>query len=65
MQLKDISKLNCLIKTSTKSGTTNEEIFTKDYVKYLDEAVWRLERKLPSNGTNYSDLLENTEWSYK
>ena len=36
--------------------------FSKDYVDFLNEAGWRLERKLPSNSNNYSDLLEDTEW---
>ena len=37
-------------------------IFTKDYVDFLNEAGWRLEKKLPSNSNNYSDLLEDTDW---
>ena len=41
----------------------NENIFSKDYVDFLSEAGWRLEKKLPSNCNNYSDLLEDTEWS--
>ena len=40
----------------------NERIFSKDYVDFLNEAGWRLERKLPSNSNNYSDLLEDTDW---
>ena len=40
----------------------NEPIFSKDYVEFLNEAGWRLERKLPSNSNNYSDLLEDTDW---
>ena len=53
---------------SAQSGTTivdskiNEGIFSKDYVDFLNEAGWRLEKKLPSNSNNYSDLLEDTEW---
>ena len=39
-----------------------DHIFTKDYVDFLNEAGWRLERKLPSNSSNYSDLLEDTDW---
>ena len=51
-----------------KSGETivpskiNGSIFTKDYVDFLNEAGWRLEKKFPSNNNNYSDLLEDTEW---
>ena len=40
----------------------NENIFSKDYVDFLSEAGWRLEKKLPSNTSNYSDLLEDTDW---
>ena len=39
-----------------------DQIFTKDYVDFLNEAGWRLEKKLPSNSSNYSDLLEDTDW---
>ena len=51
-----------------KSGCTkehskvNESIFSKDYVDFLSEAGWRLEKKFPSNTSNYSDLLEDTDW---
>ena len=53
---------------SAQSGTTaiypknSESIFSKDYVDFLSEAGWRLEKILPSNNNNYSDLLEDTEW---
>ncbi|WP_269610417.1 hypothetical protein [Prochlorococcus marinus] len=53
---------------SAKAGTTlvhpkiNETIFSKDYVDFLSDAGWRLEKKLPSNSNNYSDLLEDTDW---
>ena len=40
----------------------NESIFPQDYVEFLSEAGWRLEKKLPSNRNYYSDLLEDTEW---
>ncbi len=40
----------------------NRSIFTKDYVDFLNEAGWRLEKKFPSNNNNYSDLLEDTDW---
>ena len=51
-----------------KSEATNdqkriiESIFSKDYVDFLSDAGWRLEKKLPSNSNNYSDLLEDTDW---
>ena len=54
--------------TSTMKGKSlnlkkiNESVFSKDYVDFLSEAGWRLEKKLPSNSNNYSDLLEDTEW---
>jgi len=40
----------------------NSQIFSKDYVEFLNEAGWRLEKKLPSNRNQYSDLLEDTDW---
>tara|TARA_Y100001968_G_scaffold268374_1_gene258703 strand:- start:355 stop:606 length:252 start_codon:yes stop_codon:yes gene_type:complete len=43
----------------------NEKILSKDYVDFLNDAGWILEKKLPSNSNNYSDLLEDTEWNYK
>ena len=39
-------------------------IFSQDYVDFLNKSGWRLEKKLPSNNNNYSDLLEDTEWRY-
>ena len=41
-----------------------ESKFSKDYVDFLSEAGWRLEKKFPSNSNNYSDLLEDTDWKY-
>ena len=41
----------------------NERSFSKDYVDFLNEAGWILERKLPSNINQYSDLLEDTDWT--
>ena len=38
--------------------------FSKDYIEFLNEAGWTLERKLPSNRSQYSDLLEDTDWKY-
>tara|TARA_B100000579_G_C22194768_1_gene560180 strand:+ start:98 stop:349 length:252 start_codon:yes stop_codon:yes gene_type:complete len=55
---------------TTKTGIAiehskiKESIFSKDYVDFLNEAGWRLEKKFPSNSNNYSDLLEDTEWRY-
>ena len=51
-------------KSGQKSAPSkfNRSIFTKDYVDFLNDAGWRLERKFPSNNNNYSDLLEDTDW---
>tara|TARA_B100000579_G_scaffold344480_1_gene296959 strand:+ start:1034 stop:1285 length:252 start_codon:yes stop_codon:yes gene_type:complete len=49
-------------KVSKDHSKLNEQAFSKDYVDFLNEAGWILERKLPSNITQYSDLLEDTEW---
>ena len=40
----------------------NDKVFTRDYVDFLNEAGWKLEKKLPSNNNTYSDLLEDTDW---
>ena len=48
--------------TTLMSSKNNDRIFSKDYVDFLSEARWRLEKKLPSNSNNYSDLLEDTDW---
>ena len=48
--------------TTTDHSEVDESIFSKDYVDFLNEAGWRLEKKLPSNTSNYSDLLEDTDW---
>ena len=55
-----ISEIGKVIDPSKK----NERKFSKDYVDFLNEAGWRLEKKFPSNSNNYSDLLEDTEWRY-
>ena len=53
---------------TAKTGPTiepsgiNGSIFSKEYVDFLNEAGWRLEKKFPSNSNNYSDLLEDTDW---
>ena len=39
-----------------------ENTFSKDYVDFLSEVGWKLEKKYPSNRNNYSDLLEDTDW---
>ena len=50
------------IETKIESTKINGDVFSKDYVDFLSEAGWRLEKKLPSNSTKYSDLLEDTDW---
>ena len=58
------TKKDLLAKSPTNKEQTkiNKRIFSKDYIDFLSEAGWRLEKKLPSNTNNYSDLLEDTEW---
>ena len=62
MQLQTKEELPLKIKTNVEQSKINESLFSKDYVDYLSEAGWRLEKKLPSNSSNYSELLEDTEW---
>ncbi len=62
MQLQTKDELQLREETKVKKSKINESIFSKDYVEYLSEAGWRLEKKLPSNSNNYSDLLEDTDW---
>ncbi len=46
-----------------ENSIINKGKFSKDYVDFLREAGWRLEKKRPSNSNNYSDLLEDTDWN--
>ena len=62
MPLQTKKELAAKIGTNIASSKINGNIFSKDYVDFLSEAGWRLEKKLPSNSDNYSDLLEDTEW---
>ena len=62
MPLNTKEELSAKLGTSIKISKINESIFSKDYVDFLNEAGWRLEKKLPSNSNNYSDLLEDTDW---
>ena len=62
MPLQAKEELSVDIQTTSQSSKINEKIFSKDYVDFLNEAGWRLEKKLPSNSNNYSDLLEDTDW---
>ena len=52
------------VETILDPSKINEGKFSKDYVEFLSEAGWRLEKKLPSNSNNYSDLLEDTDWKH-
>ncbi len=63
MQLQTKKELQLKEKTNVKQSKIKESKFSKDYVEYLSEAGWRLEKKLPSNSNNYSDLLEDTDWN--
>ena len=56
-----VELLTKLDKTIDRSKI-NASTFSKDYVDFLSEAGWRLEKKLPSNSNKYSDLLEDTDW---
>ena len=62
MSLLTKEELTAEIETNIESTKTNGEVFSKDYVDFLSEAGWRLEKKLPSNSDKYSDLLEDTDW---
>jgi len=62
MPLQTKKELAAKIGTNIDSSKINGDVFSKDYVDFLSEAGWRLEKKLPSNSTKYSDLLEDTDW---
>ena len=62
MSLKTKDELAAEVETNIISQKNNADIFSKDYVDFLSEAGWRLEKKLPSNSNKYSDLLEDTDW---
>ncbi len=62
MKLQTTSELNNEHGTNVNCSNIDDRIFSKDYVDFLNEAGWRLEKKFPSNCNNYSDLLEDTEW---
>ena len=49
--------------SNKKESQINEREFSKGYIDFLNDAGWRLEKKLPSNMDNYSDLLEDTDWT--
>ena len=58
---------NDLVKIEVKSKNNcqfDDQVFSKDYVDFLNQAGWRLEKKFPSNSSQYSDLLEDTDWKY-
>ena len=62
MQLEAKEEFPSKSRTNIASSKINERIFSKDYVDFLKEAGWTLEKKLQSNINNYSDLLEDTDW---
>jgi hypothetical protein len=62
MPLQTKGELSTKLGSKKKKSQINENQFSKDYVDFLNEAGWRLEKKLPSNSNNYSDLLEDTDW---
>ena len=63
MSLRPKEELFSELDTTLKPSKNKEGIFSKDYVEVLREAGWRLEKKLPSNRNNYSDLLADTDWN--
>tara|TARA_B100000214_G_scaffold337080_1_gene281435 strand:+ start:49 stop:300 length:252 start_codon:yes stop_codon:yes gene_type:complete len=62
MTLEIKEELSVEIRTKQAPSKVNGNIFSKDYVDFLSDAGWKLEKKLPSNRSNYSDLLEDTDW---
>ena len=62
MPLHTKKELSTEVGTSIEPSKNNERLFSKDYVDFLSDAGWRLEKKLPSNSNYYSDLLEDTDW---
>ena len=62
MQIDTKKELSAKPSSNILSPKIKDTIFSKDYVDFLSDAGWRLERKLPSNTNNYSDLLEDTDW---
>ena len=62
MPLQAKEELSAELGKDFESSDINGTIFSKDYVDFLNEAGWKLEKKFPSNNSNYSDLLEDTEW---
>ena len=62
MSLQTKEELAAEIETNIESSKKSGNVFSKDYVDFLSEAGWRLQKKLPSNSDKYSDLLEDTDW---
>ena len=63
MTLKTKDELSDKSDSRIENRKINESAFSKDYVDFLSEAGWRLEKILPSNSSKYSDLLEDTDWA--
>tara|TARA_Y100001968_G_scaffold13587_1_gene11074 strand:- start:443 stop:694 length:252 start_codon:yes stop_codon:yes gene_type:complete len=62
MQLQFQIELN---KTNLRKKYTLKQkdiVFSKDYVYFLKDAGWKLEKNLPSNSNYYSDQLQDTDW---
>ena len=62
MSLKGKNELMAQKSSTIEPPQNKDQLFSKDYSAFLSEAGWRLEKKLPSNSNNYSDLLEDTDW---
>ena len=52
MSLQTKEELSAEIGSVTKSSKIYGNIFSKDYVDFLSEAGWRLEKKLPQTVIN-------------
>ncbi len=63
MKLQIPSKQLKAEKSQKDHSKLDDRVFSKDYVEFLNEAGWILEKKLPSNINHYSDLLEDTDWN--
>ena len=62
MTLQSKKVISAKIDKNIDPSKINRSIFSKDYVEFLSETGWILEKILPSNRYHYSDLLEDTDW---
>tara|TARA_Y100001968_G_scaffold50550_1_gene41209 strand:+ start:107 stop:358 length:252 start_codon:yes stop_codon:yes gene_type:complete len=62
MQLQFQIELNKTNESKKYTSKQKDKVFSKDYVDFLKDGGWKLEKNLGSNSNYYSDLLEDTEW---